>query len=76
MFLREHPLCVDCLAAVPLPGEALGRKLVTPATVVDHVIPHKGDQRLFWNRSNWAGRCAPHHNAKTATRDRGAWAPA
>jgi 5-methylcytosine-specific restriction enzyme A len=37
-FLAEHPLCAHCLAE--------GR--LTPATVVDHVVPHRGDQRLFW----------------------------
>lgn len=30
-----------------------GRKQVTPASVVDHRIPHRGDLRLFWDRSNW-----------------------
>lgn len=24
-----------------------------PADMVDHKIAHKGDQRLFWSRSNW-----------------------
>lgn len=24
-----------------------------PATVVDHRIPHRGDLKLFWSRSNW-----------------------
>lgn len=23
------------------------------ADVVDHRVPHKGDQKLFWDRSNW-----------------------
>lgn len=23
------------------------------ANVVDHIIPHKGDMKLFWNRNNW-----------------------
>lgn len=23
------------------------------ADMVDHKIPHRGDQRLFWDRSNW-----------------------
>ena len=26
-----------------------GRK----ADMVDHIIPHRGDMRLFWNRANW-----------------------
>jgi predicted ATPase len=26
---------------------------VVQATVVDHVMPHRGDQRLFWDEANW-----------------------
>lgn len=51
-FLREHPLCVMCQAA--------GR--VEAATVVDHITPHRGDQSLFWRRSNWQPLCATHHS--------------
>ncbi|WP_085893600.1 HNH endonuclease [Roseovarius litorisediminis] len=32
------------------------------ATVVDHIIPHKGDEALFWDRTNWQPLCAPCHN--------------
>ena len=35
--LKEYPLCSMCLE----------RKVTTPATVADHVIPHKGDAWLF-----------------------------
>ncbi len=52
-FLREHPLCAMCQA----------EGLVTVATVVDHIIPHRGDQSLFWRRSNWAPLCAHHHSS-------------
>jgi 5-methylcytosine-specific restriction endonuclease McrA len=52
-FLREHPLCVLC--------QAIGR--TTPATVLDHRIPHKGSQELFWDRANWMQLCAPCHNS-------------
>ena len=51
-FLRENPLCVMC--------EAEG--LVVVATVVDHKVPHRGDQKLFWRRSNWQPLCATHHS--------------
>jgi 5-methylcytosine-specific restriction enzyme A len=44
---------------------------VVPATVVDHVKPHRGDAALFWDKSNWAGRCETHHNRKTASEDGG-----
>ncbi|WP_114094487.1 HNH endonuclease [Thalassospira xiamenensis] len=58
-FLKEHPLCCRC--------EAGG--MVTAATVVDHIVPHKGDQKLFWRRSNWQPLCKHHHDVKTATED-------
>jgi 5-methylcytosine-specific restriction protein A len=57
-FLREHPLCQcdDC-------GE--GRKRVTPATVVDHTIPHRGDDGRFWDQSNWRAMAKECHDRKT-----------
>lgn len=30
--------------------------------VVDHIIPHRGDQTLFWDRSNWQPLCHDHHD--------------
>jgi 5-methylcytosine-specific restriction protein A len=50
-YLRNHPFCVGC--------DALGQ--VVPATVVDHIVPHKGDTRLFWDHDNWQGCCNWHH---------------
>ena len=38
---------------------------LTPATVVDHIIPHRGDRKLFWDESNWQSLCERHHNEKT-----------
>lgn len=64
-FLLEHPLCVECRR----------KGYVMPATVVDHIVPHKGDKDLFWNKSNWQPLCETHHNIKTASEDRGAWMP-
>src|ERR1041384_5593455 len=53
-FLAEHPICQceDCDE---------GRKRVTAATVVDHHVPHRGDQALFWDRSNWRALAKPCH---------------
>jgi 5-methylcytosine-specific restriction protein A len=59
-FLGQHPLCVVC--------ESEGR--IEPATVVDHIIPHKGDWRVFWDESNWQSLCEHHHNQKTAREGR------
>lgn len=58
-YLREHPLCKR--------HEDKGQ--LVPATVVDHIIPHKGDMSLFWRRSNWQSLCKPCHDLKTATQD-------
>lgn len=60
-FLNKHPLCVTCKRG--------GR--VTQATVVDHIVPHKGDKALFWSRDNWQALCAPCHSTKTAREDGG-----
>lgn len=50
-YLARHPYCVMC--------EAEGQQVL--ATVVDHIVPHRGDNALFWDRSNWASLCQPHH---------------
>jgi 5-methylcytosine-specific restriction enzyme A len=60
-YLKKHPLCVQC--------ECEGK--LTPATVVDHIIPHKGDKQLFWDKNNWQSLCAHHHSIKTAKEDGG-----
>jgi 5-methylcytosine-specific restriction protein A len=60
-FLAAHPLCALCATA--------GR--VAGATVVDHIVPHKGDPKLFWDRKNWQPACKPCHDAKTAREDGG-----
>lgn len=58
-FLRNHPLCVEC-----------GKQgQLVKATIVDHIIPHKGDKDLFWDRNNWQPLCKTCHDAKTARED-------
>jgi 5-methylcytosine-specific restriction enzyme A len=59
-YLARHPLCVPC-------GEA-GR--LVPAKVVDHIVLHRGNQKLFWDEANWAAMCKPCHDAKTAREGR------
>lgn len=61
-YLRKHPLCKHC--------EENGR--IEPATVIDHIIPHRGDKQLFWDRdNNWQPLCESCHNRKTARYDGG-----
>ena len=38
-------------------------------TDVDHIIPHRGDQKLFWDKSNWQALCHRHHSMKTRRED-------
>lgn len=62
-FLERNALCVAC--------QAQGK--VTEATVVDHIVDHRGDQTLFWDsEGNWQPLCAPCHSAKTAAEGVGA----
>ncbi len=55
LYLQRHPLCVKCLE----------NKKITPATVVDHIIPHRGDKTLFWDQENWQALCKNCHDKKT-----------
>ena len=58
-YLRKHPLCVKCLAK--------GRYV--QATVVDHIVPHRGDPALLWNENNFQALCKPCHDKKTGLED-------
>ena len=57
--MPEHRLCEECLKE--------GRYV--KATVVDHIVPHRGDPALFWDRSNWRGLCKSCHDKKTGRED-------
>ncbi|MGE8338123.1 HNH endonuclease [Pseudomonas laurylsulfatiphila] len=52
-YLRDHPLCVYCAR----------QGLTAAAGVVDHKVPHRGDQSLFWDESNWQSLCKPCHDS-------------
>ena len=55
LYLSGNPLCVKCKQD----------GVITPATVVDHVIDHKGDLMIFWDVTNWQSLCERCHNKKT-----------
>lgn len=44
---------------------------VTAATEVDHIVPHRGDERLFRDEKNLQSLCRPCHSRKTAVEDGG-----
>jgi 5-methylcytosine-specific restriction endonuclease McrA len=50
--LASSPLCVACQA----------NGYVTAANVVDHIRPHKGDEALFFDRTNWQSLCKDCHD--------------
>lgn len=57
--VHRSPLCVKC-----------SRKgLVVKGEEVDHIIPHCGDERLFWDEANLQTLCNPCHSEKTAQED-------
>jgi 5-methylcytosine-specific restriction protein A len=61
VFLSHNPLCAEC--------ERQG--VLMPATVVDHIKPHRGDQEQFWDASNWGPLCKRCHDIKTVKEDGG-----
>lgn len=58
--LKQFPLCKMCL----------DRGIVTPANVADHIIPHRGDQQLFWF-GELQSLCHHHHSSDKALLERG-----
>lgn len=55
IWLMDYPLCALC--------EAKG--LLKAASVVDHITPHRGNDTLFWDTTNWQSLCVVCHNIKT-----------
>lgn len=62
-FLRDHPIC-EC-------NECSGLGRLRPASVVDHIIPHRGNRERFWDQTNWRAMAKQCHDRKTATEDGG-----
>lgn len=62
VWLQANPFCVD--------PYGLHGPLV-PGSQVDHITPHRGDERLMWDEMNWQTLCASCHSKKTATEDGG-----
>lgn len=52
---EANPLCAECLR----------HDKITPAECVDHIRPHRGDKRWFWDTDNWQSLCNQCHKRKT-----------
>jgi 5-methylcytosine-specific restriction enzyme A len=57
VHLSESPVCVCCQA----------NGVIVPATMVDHVVPHKGNPDVFWNKADWQSLCDWCHKAIKAS---------
>lgn len=64
-LLRE-PFCRECARQYP-PSDPRHR---TPATVVDHIIPHCGEWDVFIDPDDLQSLCKRHHDIKTAQEQR------
>ena len=49
-FLAGNPCCAMCGGM---------------AATVDHIVPHRGDESLFWDEGNLQALCASCHSRKT-----------
>ena len=58
-YRKHNPLCVSC--------QLSGR--TSAASCVDHIIPHRGSNDLFWDKGNWCSLCWRCHSAKTRRED-------
>ena len=63
-LLRDQPLCVFC--------KSKGK--IVPATVADHVEPHRGDYNKFWNGA-LQGLCKYCHDSTKARIEAGTLKP-
>jgi len=61
-YLLSHPHCAMIVAD--------GNRCAQPANVVDHIKPHRGDNALFWDKTNWQSLCGPCHNSRKQSLER------
>ena len=56
-YRARHPVCTICGSRA--------------SDVVDHIQPHNGNPKLFWDKKNLQALCKRCHDRKTATQDGG-----
>jgi 5-methylcytosine-specific restriction protein A len=67
-YLERNPLCECPECKDPNTGEQIR---LWSAEVVDHIKPHRGDMRKFWDEDNWQAMAKTCHDKKTAREDGG-----
>jgi len=68
-FLDQYPICgMRPGGQTPVLSQCFVDGIRTPADVVDHVVPHRGDPRLFDDADgNWQSLCRSCHARKSQT---------
>ena len=70
-WLRQHPLCGDRVNGASAEHSLCVRAgRAVPATAVDHIEPHRGDQALFWDPNNHQSLCGHCHDSVKAQIER------
>ena len=64
-LLRE-PFCRECARLYP----SSDPRHRTPATVVDHIVPHCGEWDVFTDPDDLQSLCKRHHDIKTSQEQR------
>jgi len=54
-FLRHNPFCKECQKS----------GIIKASAVLDHIEPHRGDMKKFWDKANWQSLCVECHNRKS-----------
>ncbi len=62
-YIKSHPHC-EC-------PHHKGKRV--PATVVDHIIPHKGDRRLFFSYKNLQAMTKECHDRFKQSQEKGGY---
>lgn len=66
-FKRRYPYCgMRPGNRKPVMSHCVEQGRQTPAYQVDHVVPHRGNQQLFWDeQGNWQSLCRSCGSAKS-----------
>ena len=60
---EQNPVCAECMKQgiwTPMINEDGSARGAT-----DHIIPHRGNNRLRWDEDNLQSLCSFHHDLKT-----------
>src|SRR5262245_60288672 len=67
LHLRRYTRCGDRPERAPLTNDSqcAARQQTVAAAVCDHIVPHKGNLKLFWSSTNRQSLCLRCHGIKS-----------